>query len=155
MRGVFSSRFRWLVIAAFGSRRSYFRPEQAEFPAVHQSFDFVNRPLGGRCPAGCASIDALRSTNNSVIIEHQHEISSIGETFPPSAGRKFPPKGRSSVASSKHASKRPQKNLLAAVRGLFQRQRHRQKAGKCQQSKRFIAPATATTSTTAGVAVPA
>ena len=154
MRGVFSSLFRSLVMAAFGSRRSYFRPEQAEFPAVHQSFDFVNRPLGGRCPAGCASIDALRSTNNSVIIEHQHEISSIGETFPPFAGRKFPPKGRASAASSEHASKCPQENLLAAVRGLLQRQWHGQQAGKCQQSKWFIA-AVPTATTTTGVEVPA
>ena len=149
MRGVFSSRFRWLVIAAFGSRRSYFRPEQAEFPAVHQSFDFLNRPFWGRCSAGCASTDALRSTNNSVNIEHQHEISSIGETFPPSAG-KFPSKGRSSVASSTDAYQRPKENLLATVRRLLQ-QRERQKTSQYQQSKRFSAAAT----TTAGVAVPA
>ena len=151
MRGVFSSLFRSLVMAAFGSRRSYFRPEQAEFPATHQSFDFVNRPFRGRCVAGCASIDALRLTNNSVNIDHQHEISFIRETSAPFA-RKFPPKGRSPVASSKRARQSPQENLLATVRRLLQQRRRRQKAGQCQQSQWFSVAATATTARAAAPA---
>ena len=151
MRGVFSSLFRSLVMAAFGSRRSYFRPEQAEFPAAHQSFDFVNRPFRGRCVAGCASTDALRSINNSVNIEHQHEISFIRETLAPFA-RRFPPKGRSSVASSEHAYQRPQANLLAAFPGLLQQRKRRQETGQCQQSQWFRAAAAATTARAAAPA---
>ena len=149
MRGGFSSRIRWLIMAAFGSRRSYFRPEQAEFPVTYQSFDFVNRPFRGRCVTGCASTDALCSTNNSVNIELQHEISSIRETSAPFA-RRFPPKGRSTAASSEHAHQRPKENLLATIPGLLQQRKWRQKTGQRQHSQWFSA-----TATTARAATPA
>src|ERR1043166_1630274 len=94
MRGLFSSLFRWLTAAAFGSRRFYFRPEQAEFPVAHQSAcNLLYGPFRGRRADGRASIDALRFHNNSVNIEDPHEISFIRETFAPFAWR-LPPKGR-------------------------------------------------------------
>src|SRR5919108_6061628 len=114
MRGVFSSLFRWLTVAIFGSRRFYFRPEQAEFPVAHQSAcDLLEKPFPGRCATGRASTDALRRLNNSVNIEDPHEISFIRETLAAIA-RRFPPKGRSPFASSRDARKSPQKDILAA-----------------------------------------
>src|SRR5215212_818132 len=140
MRGVFSSPLRWLNSAVFGSRRSYFRPEQAEFLVTHQTF--VDRPFRGRWVTGCASIDALRSTNNSVNIEETHEISFIRETFAPFA-RRIPPKGRSPGASSGHASDCSQENLLAATCSFFHQRQHRQKTGRRQWSQWFAATAAA------------
>src|SRR3954469_23178333 len=127
MRGVFSSRFRWLTVAIFGSRRFYFRPEQAEFPVTHQSAcDLRNGPFQGRYAAGRASIDALRRTNNSVYIEDQYEISFTRDTLATFA-RRFPPKGRSSLASSGDAGPSPQENLLATTHGSFQQRQDREK----------------------------
>ena len=125
MRGFFSSLFRWLTAAAFGSRRFYFRPEQAEFPAAHQSAcNILQEPFRGRRAAGCASIDALRSYDNSVNIEDPHEIAFIRETFAPFAWR-LPPKGRSPRAASvTSAGPNPEKDILAETGGAFwQRQR--------------------------------
>src|SRR5438270_14016163 len=118
MRGVFSSLFRWITVAVFGSRRFYFRPEQAEFPVTHQTawdLDLSDEPVRGRCAAGCASIDALRLTNNSVNIEDLNEISFIRETFATFA-RRFPPKGRTPrPLSGRAAESSPQANILAAT----------------------------------------
>src|SRR5437763_16172003 len=114
MRGVFSSLFRCITVALFGSRRFYFRREQAEFPVTHQTaWDLSDEPVRGRCAAGRASIDALRLPNNSVNIEDSHEISFIRETLAAFA-RKFPPKGRPRRASSGRADQsRPQAHILA------------------------------------------
>ena len=125
MRGVFSSRFRLLTVATCGSRRFYFRPEQAEFPVTHQSVcNLLNGPFQGRYATGRASIDALRPTNNSVNIEDLYEISFIRETFAPFAWR-LPPKGRSPRAASiTGAGPSPEKDILAETGGAFwQRQR--------------------------------
>src|SRR4051794_34568556 len=120
MRGRFSSRFRWLTVAIFGSRRFYFRPEQAEFPVTHQSAcDLRNGPFLGRYAAGRASIDALRRTNNSLYIKDPYEISFTREALAAFA-RRFPSKGRSPVASAGDAGQSPQENLLATPCGYFQ-----------------------------------
>ena len=153
MRGAFSSLVRWLTVAVFGSRRFYFRPEQAEFPVAHQSFDFLHRPFPGRCAAGRASFDALRSTNNSVNIEDPNEISFIGETSATFA-RRFPPKGRSPFPSSRDAADCSEINLLATACGFFQQWQDRQKTSQCQ-SQRFIATASAAAATTARAAAAA
>jgi len=130
MRGGFSSLLRCLTVALFGSRRFYFRPEQAEFPVAYQSVcDLLENPFRGRCATGGASTDALRRLKNSVNIEDQHEISFIRETLAPFA-RGLPPKGRSSSAPSGDARQSSQKDILAANSGIFRRQQDREKGGQ-------------------------
>ena len=145
MRGVSSSLFRWITVAVFGSKRFYFRPEQAEFPVAHQSacnLCLLYLPFIGRCAAGCASVDALRRTNNSVTIEDPHEISSIRETLATFA-RRLSPKGRPPFASSGDAGQSSQAHILAATRGPFRQRQNPEKIKQCHP-QRFAAAAAAT-----------
>ena len=139
MRGVSSSLFRWITVAVFGSRRFYFRRNQAEFPVTHQSVcNLRYEPLLGRCATGRASIDALRRTNNSVNIEDPHEISFIREALAAFA-RRLSPKGRPRpIASSGIAGQTPQANILAATRGSF-RQRQNPEKISYSRSQRLAA----------------
>jgi hypothetical protein len=119
MRLLASSLLRWMTVAAYGSRRVHFRREEAEFPAASQNAcRLLEGPFRGRRATGCASIDALRSFNNSVNIEDQHEISLIRETSAPFA-RWLPKKGRSRPASAGDARESSAENILAAVPGIF------------------------------------
>ena len=129
MRGAFSSLVRWLTVAVFGSRRFYFRPEQAEFPVTHQSACYLlDDPLRGWCVTGGASLDALRRINNSVNIEDLHEISFIREA-PASHARRIPQKGRSTAAFSRSALESPQKDVLAAIGSIFWKRTNHQESG--------------------------
>ena len=119
MRLLASSLLRWMTVAAYGSRRVHFRREEAEFPAASQNAcRLLERPFRGRRATGCASIDALRSFNNSVNIEDQHEISLIRETSAPFAWW-LPKKGRSRPASAGDARESSAENILAAFPGIF------------------------------------
>ena len=147
MRGFSSSLFRWITVAGFGSRRFYFRRNQAEFPVTHQSAcDLRYEPFSGRCATGCASIDALRRINNSVNIEDPHEISFIREALAAFA-RRLSPKGRPR-ASSGTAGPSSQANILAATRGSF-RQRQNPEKTSHGKSQRFPAAASAAAATPA------
>src|SRR5438876_2889963 len=76
MRLSASPLLRWLTVALCGSRRVYFRREEAEFPAASQNAcRLLVSTFGGRRVTGCASIDALRPFNNSVNLEDKNEIS--------------------------------------------------------------------------------
>src|SRR5450756_2605902 len=115
-----SSLFRWLTAAAGGSRRIYSRRPEAEFPASSQT---ACRLLEGLCwpwIAGCASTDALRSLNNSVKLEDQHEISLIRGTSAPCAWR-LSTKGRSRPQSalSGNARREGSKENVLAASGCF------------------------------------
>lgn len=134
MRGVFSSLFRWITVAVFGSKRFYFRPEQAEFPVTHQSVcNLFDRPFRGSSVAGRASIDALRLINNSVNIKdtYPNEISFIRETSATFAWR-LSPKGRPPTASSGDASASSEEDILAKTRGIFLQRQNREEASQCQ-----------------------
>jgi hypothetical protein len=142
MRGFSSSPFRWLIVAAFGSKRVHSRPEEAEFPVARQSACRL-QPFPGQRAAGCASIDALRSYNNSVNIEDPHEISSIWETLAPIAWR-LSPKGRSPFAQSRRAGQSCSEDILATHRGFFWKWQKRGETSAVRDgfnSQRFITAA--------------
>src|SRR6266487_1203620 len=113
------SLFRWLAVAAGGSRRVGFRLEEAEFPAASQSAGkLLERPLRSSRAADRASIDALRPFNNWINLEDNHELSFIRKTLAPFA-RRVPTKGRSPFALSKRGRESSQENILAAGRCIF------------------------------------
>jgi len=119
MRDSAFSLFRWLTVAAGGSRRVHFRLEEAEFPAASQSAcKLLERTLRSSRAADRASIDALRPFNNWVNLEDNHELSFIRETLAQFA-RRVPTKGRSPFARSKRERESSQENILAAGRRIF------------------------------------
>jgi hypothetical protein len=144
MRLPASSLLRCLTVAAHGSRRVHSRRKEAEFPAASQNAcRLLEGPFRGRRAAGCASIGALRSFNNSVNIEDQHEISFIRETLAPSA-RRVPKTGRSRSwsALSGHARESSQEDVLAAGGCFFWQRSAGSKTG-CAIAQRHAATRTA------------
>src|SRR5947209_15628904 len=117
-RGSSSSRFNWLTETGCISRRFYFRHDEAEFPPAPQN---ACNSRGSRA-ADCASSDALRSLNNWEIIEDKHELVSTGETPAPWA-RPVSTSGRPRPLSRATRAGTESKNILAARRGIFWRQR--------------------------------
>ena len=60
----------------------------------------------------------LRPAHHWVNIEYQHELTFTWETLAPAA-RRFSTQGRSARAFSRRAGKTAQKNILAAIGGIF------------------------------------
>src|SRR5581483_10169017 len=126
MRVLASFLFQWLTTAAGGSKRIDSRHSEAEFPASSQVACRSIEGLCRSCNAGRASTGALRSTNNSVKLRNQNDISSIRETPAPFA-RRFSTKGRSQLALSGQQQARGEtsgKNILAAFGCLFHGRRN-------------------------------
>src|SRR5436190_12372418 len=74
MRDFAFSLFRWLTVAADGSRRVRFRLE-VEFPTASASVrKLLERTLRSSRAADRASIDALRPCHNSVNLKDNHEL---------------------------------------------------------------------------------
>jgi hypothetical protein len=123
------SLFRWLTVAAGGSRRVRFRLKEVEFPTASASVrKLLERTLRGSRAADRASIDALRPCNNSVNLKDNHELSFIRETLAPSA-RGVPTKGRSPFALSKRERESSQENILAASRRIFWKRKSDEETG--------------------------
>jgi hypothetical protein len=131
MRDFKVSLFRWLTVAAGGSRRVRFRLEEAEFPAASQSAGkLLERTLRSSRAADRASIDALRPFNNWVNLKDNHELSFIRKTLAPSA-RRVPTKGRSPLALSKRGRESSQANILAAGRCIFWKRKSDEETCDC------------------------
>jgi len=119
MRTFASSLLRWLSARACGSRQLHFRLREAEFSSASQSacklFEWT---LGDSRATDCASIDALRPSNNWVNLKDQHELLLIRETPAPFA-RRIPTPGQWSLALSTGRNESPEENILAASRSIF------------------------------------
>jgi hypothetical protein len=136
MRDFKFSLFRWLTVAAGGSRRVRFRLEEAEFPAASQSSGtLLERTLRSSRAADCASIDALRPFNNWVNLEDNHELSLIRKTVAPIA-RRVPTKGRSPSALSKRRYESSQENILATDRCIFWKWKRGEETGDSLAQRR-------------------
>jgi len=123
------SLFRWLTVAAGGSRRVRFRLKEAEFPSAWQSAcKLPERTLQSSRAADRASIDALRPFNNWVNLEDNHELSFIRKTPAPFA-RRAPTKGRSPFAPSKRGRESSQENILAAGCCIFWKRKSDEEIG--------------------------
>src|SRR3977135_120544 len=109
MRTFASSLLRWLTVAAYGSRRVYFRHNGTEFPMVSLSTDKFGTLRGPRA-AGCASSDAPRPITNWVNFKDKYETSFTWETFAAFA-RRIPTKERS-PALSRRRREGLQENIL-------------------------------------------
>ena len=145
MRDFAFSLFRWLTVAAGGSRRVRFRLEEAEFPAASQSAcKLLERTLRSSRAADRASIDALRPFNNWVNLKDNHELSFIRKTLAPVARRISIP-ARWPRALSGTAGKSAQENILATSSGIFwDRQRHQEADSSGAQWRTAFAPVTQT-----------
>ena len=144
MMRIFASLLRrWLSAPACGSRKVYFRLDEAEFSAASQSacklFEWTvsdSRAVDG------ASIDALRSFNNWFKLKDQHELLFIRETLAPSA-RRSPTQGQRPLARSAGRSENAKKDVLAAGCRIFWKRQGR-KANSNGRTQRCAAFTTST-----------
>ena len=122
-RGFQSSLFCWLMMAC-SSRRIFSRRDEAEFPVAESGRGRTCSLLNfrGLRAQDCASTDALRPYKHRLNIQYQHELSLIRQTFAAFA-RRLPTKGRSPSASARCRGEAREKDILAADRCIFWKQR--------------------------------
>ena len=143
MMRIFASLLRrWLSAPACGSRKVYFRLDEAEFSAASQSacklFEWTvsdSRAVDG------ASIDALRSFNNWFKLKDQHELLFIRKTLTPLA--RWGPTQRKSrtISASARSSENSEKDILAAAGRIFwKRWRRKEKSSDRTQWYAPFAP---------------
>ena len=130
MRGLSSSRVRWLTAAAFGSK--CFRQKAAEFPEASSRICGICdwwTFRGPRPTDGVPSlVGALRPFNHSLNINDKHELLPIREA-PAAFARRVPTQRRSSRASGKAAGESAQENILAALGCVFRKRQARKETG--------------------------
>jgi hypothetical protein len=145
MRSFVPSLLRWVTVTVRGSM--FFRYDEAEFPAASQTAcNLLGRTERGSRAADSAPSDALRPLNNRLNIQDiQYELSFIGETPAPFAGR-FSTEGRSPGALFARDCESAQENILAVARHTFWKRQKHKEAGYCIE-QRFATTAAAHTQT--------
>jgi hypothetical protein len=150
---------RWLSAPACGSRRVYFRLDEAEFSAASQNArklvdwtvddsraaDSVPNARHRTSPSDWRIFGALCLFNNWIKLKDQHELLFIRETPAPFAWRRPTQRQLRSFSGSTRISEDSEKDILAAGGRIFWKWRgHKEERTSRAQRHPTFAPATQT-----------